>query len=170
MVRTGPLVDRNADCSLSGGTIDWGCFRLVTIRNRSIMVDFDCRRPLSEEEGEKKGEPGVWRCSPDPFFVRAICRPRDRLWAISSPTLGEETSPRMRRNEATLKPGLVIRVSWFNRTAVAALRRHRCRRHRCCCYCSRSRSGQLVASFLLLSAASFRSRSAPRLVSTHLYC
>ncbi|RWW51020.1 hypothetical protein BHE74_00042674, partial [Ensete ventricosum] len=68
---------------------------------------------------------------------------------------------------------------------VASLHRHHCgrwslppsllfaaiaavaRRRRC--HSSRSRSGQLVASFLLLSAASFSSRSTPRLVSTHLY-
>ncbi|RRT63870.1 hypothetical protein B296_00042344 [Ensete ventricosum] len=33
--------------SLSGGTTDWGCFRPVAARNRSIMVDFDYPRLLS---------------------------------------------------------------------------------------------------------------------------
>ncbi|RWW81962.1 hypothetical protein BHE74_00009608 [Ensete ventricosum] len=73
-VRTGPLAD-------------WGCFRPVTTKNRSVMVDFNLHQLLSggngrfrpsatdfgwyqprekEEEGEEKGEPGVWRYSLDP--------------------------------------------------------------------------------------------------------
>ncbi|RRT74530.1 hypothetical protein B296_00030959 [Ensete ventricosum] len=73
-VRTGPLVD-------------WGCFRPVTTKNRSVMVDFNLHQLLlggngrfrpsatdfgwyqlreKEEEGEEKGEPGVWRYSLDP--------------------------------------------------------------------------------------------------------
>ncbi|RWW38152.1 hypothetical protein BHE74_00056637 [Ensete ventricosum] len=61
-------VDWFADCSLSGGTIDWGCLLPVTARNKSVMVDFDRRRLLKgginlaaarekEEEEEEKGEP-----------------------------------------------------------------------------------------------------------------
>ncbi|RWW33914.1 hypothetical protein GW17_00001348 [Ensete ventricosum] len=77
-VCTGPPADRFADRLLPGGTVDWGCFRPVT-----IPVDFDCRRPISsgispgrekEEEGEEK--PGVAL-----LFPHAIRRPR----AISSP-------------------------------------------------------------------------------------
>ncbi|RWW35333.1 hypothetical protein BHE74_00059770 [Ensete ventricosum] len=96
--RIGPPVDRYTDRLLSGGIADWGYFLPVTTRNRSIMIDFDHRRPLSsdndrfrssladfgryqprekEEEGEERGEPGIWRCSPDPD-------PSSRLHEISS--------------------------------------------------------------------------------------
>ncbi|RZR71655.1 hypothetical protein BHM03_00006237 [Ensete ventricosum] len=37
------------DCSLLGGTVDWGCFRLVIARNRSVMVDFHRRRLVTDE-------------------------------------------------------------------------------------------------------------------------
>ncbi|RZR82731.1 hypothetical protein BHM03_00009220 [Ensete ventricosum] len=44
VVHTGLPVDRYMDCPLLGGTIDfWGCFRPVTTRNRSVMVDFNRR-------------------------------------------------------------------------------------------------------------------------------
>ncbi|RWW59118.1 hypothetical protein BHE74_00033961 [Ensete ventricosum] len=46
-VRTGPPADRNADRLLSGGTVDWGCFRFVTTQNQSVTVNFDHRRPLN---------------------------------------------------------------------------------------------------------------------------
>ncbi|RZR73873.1 hypothetical protein BHM03_00029082 [Ensete ventricosum] len=50
-VCTGPLADRYVDRSLSGDTTDWGCFRLVNIRNRPLPVDFDCRRSLLGRNG-----------------------------------------------------------------------------------------------------------------------
>ncbi|RRT51524.1 hypothetical protein B296_00051071 [Ensete ventricosum] len=75
MVHTDPLADRYVDRSLPSGTINWGCFRPVTTRNRSITIDFDHRRLLSggnnrfrpsaadisrgrekEEEGEEEEE------------------------------------------------------------------------------------------------------------------
>ncbi|RWV80421.1 hypothetical protein GW17_00058310, partial [Ensete ventricosum] len=108
-VHTGPLVDRNVDHPLPGGTANWGCFRLITTQNRLVKVDFDRRWSLSggngrfrlsaadfgryqprekEEEGEEeeeKGEHGVWCCSPDPF-ARVI----RHLRAISSPRTGRK--------------------------------------------------------------------------------
>ncbi|RZR80875.1 hypothetical protein BHM03_00006980 [Ensete ventricosum] len=54
------------DNFVQGNTIDWGCFRPVTARNRSVTVDFDCLHPLpsgigyGEKEGEarkKEGQP-----------------------------------------------------------------------------------------------------------------
>ncbi|RWW64675.1 hypothetical protein BHE74_00028066 [Ensete ventricosum] len=32
-----------------GGTVDWGSFLHITARNRSVTVDFDCRRPLPDK-------------------------------------------------------------------------------------------------------------------------
>ncbi|RRT85657.1 hypothetical protein B296_00007025 [Ensete ventricosum] len=64
--RTSLPTDRHADHPLLGDTIDWGCFRPVTTRNRLVTIDFDPRRPIlggisrgrdKEEEGEEK--PGV---------------------------------------------------------------------------------------------------------------
>ncbi|RRT81508.1 hypothetical protein B296_00011111 [Ensete ventricosum] len=76
------LTDRYADNPLPGCIADWGCFHLVTIRNRPVTIDFDHCQPLSgdngrfrqlailgsinrrwekEEEGEEK--PGVGHCS-----------------------------------------------------------------------------------------------------------
>ncbi|RZS13960.1 hypothetical protein BHM03_00045603, partial [Ensete ventricosum] len=45
-VCTSPLVGRYMDCPPPGCTIDWGCFRLIIVRNRSVTVDFDRCRPL----------------------------------------------------------------------------------------------------------------------------
>ncbi|RWW75942.1 hypothetical protein BHE74_00016031 [Ensete ventricosum] len=67
-VRTGPPVDRYVDRPLADSTFDWGCFRLVITRNRSVAIDFDRRRPLKgginlaaarekEDEEEEEGEP-----------------------------------------------------------------------------------------------------------------
>ncbi|RWW39455.1 hypothetical protein BHE74_00055213 [Ensete ventricosum] len=83
-VCTGLPVDRNADRSLPGGTVDWGCFRPVTTRNRPITLDFDRRLSLSGGNGRfrssvvdfrryhlrEKEEPGVRRYSPNPFARR----------------------------------------------------------------------------------------------------
>ncbi|RRT43858.1 hypothetical protein B296_00042687 [Ensete ventricosum] len=91
-VCTGLPVDRNADRSLPGGTVDWGCFRPVTTRNRPITLDFDRRLPLSGGNGrfrssvvdfmryqlrekEEKEEPGVRRYSPNPFARRRFLLP-----------------------------------------------------------------------------------------------
>ncbi|RZR88683.1 hypothetical protein BHM03_00016309 [Ensete ventricosum] len=47
----GPLADWYADRPLPGGTVDWGSFRPVTIRNQLAMVDFDHRWSLSGDNG-----------------------------------------------------------------------------------------------------------------------
>ncbi|RZR88657.1 hypothetical protein BHM03_00016277 [Ensete ventricosum] len=71
----GPPVDRYVDRPLSSGIADRGCFHLVTIRNRSVTINFNCHWSISsgisrgrekeeegeEEEGEEK--PRVRRCS-----------------------------------------------------------------------------------------------------------
>ncbi|RZR99446.1 hypothetical protein BHM03_00028996 [Ensete ventricosum] len=72
-VRTGPPVDRYADHPLPGGTVDQGCSRTITIQNRSVTIDFDCRRTLPggislaaawlwrgrRKKKEKEGEPCI---------------------------------------------------------------------------------------------------------------
>ncbi|RWV89527.1 hypothetical protein GW17_00048317, partial [Ensete ventricosum] len=67
---------------LPGGTVDWGCFRLVTTWNRLVTVDFDHRQLLSggndrfrlssvdfgwyqPREKEEEGEPRDPACSPN---------------------------------------------------------------------------------------------------------
>ncbi|RRT35483.1 hypothetical protein B296_00033217 [Ensete ventricosum] len=52
---------------LLGGTIDWGCFRSVTIGNRSVMVNFNRRQSIlgdinrgpRKKEEEEEEKPGV---------------------------------------------------------------------------------------------------------------
>ncbi|RWW04695.1 hypothetical protein GW17_00032068 [Ensete ventricosum] len=70
VVRIDPPVDRYVDRRLSGGTTDWGCFRPIITQNRSVIVDFDHRWPVSdvisrgkEKEEEGKEKPGVRYCS-----------------------------------------------------------------------------------------------------------
>ncbi|RWW57539.1 hypothetical protein BHE74_00035664, partial [Ensete ventricosum] len=83
-----------ADHPLSGDTTDWGGFRPITARNRSVTVDFDhCRllpgsisqgrRGRREEEIEEEGEPGdlvpLFLDDPDrspPSFTEMLPPPR----------------------------------------------------------------------------------------------
>ncbi|RWW49217.1 hypothetical protein BHE74_00044652 [Ensete ventricosum] len=81
------------------------------MRNRSVMIDFDCHQSLSGSIGRfrpssadfewyqsREGERRRGGKIHGVLFARAICRPR----AISSPARGEEKSLRVgRRNEAT---------------------------------------------------------------------
>ncbi|RRT52121.1 hypothetical protein B296_00044977 [Ensete ventricosum] len=102
-VHTSPLADRNADHPLLGSTADWGCFRLVTTRNRSVTVDFDggCYRAVRKKKREKNKE-NLESDAALPILIRhlrAISSPR----AGFLPTRGEESSTHVgRRNEVTL--------------------------------------------------------------------
>ncbi|RRT45314.1 hypothetical protein B296_00044900 [Ensete ventricosum] len=92
-VRAGSPVDWNADCPLPGGTVNWGCFRPATTRNRLVTVDFDRRRPISDgicRGRKKKREKKKKNLETDATLLILIHRPR----AISSPCAG-------RRNEVT---------------------------------------------------------------------
>ncbi|RWW35582.1 hypothetical protein BHE74_00059474 [Ensete ventricosum] len=116
VVHTGPPADRYTDHPLLGGIANWGCFHLVTTQNRPVMVDFDCRWLLSDDNSRfrpsvvdfgryqpREGERRIGRRrkrgrsrgrrktrSPVLLFARAIyCS-----WAISSPHAG-------RRNVST---------------------------------------------------------------------
>ncbi|RWW70943.1 hypothetical protein BHE74_00021345, partial [Ensete ventricosum] len=80
-VCTGPPADRFMDHPLLGGTIDRGCFRPVTTRNRMVTVDFDHRWSISgsislgRKKKEKKRENlEIRRYSPNPdlYFVSPI--------------------------------------------------------------------------------------------------
>ncbi|RWV92383.1 hypothetical protein GW17_00045251, partial [Ensete ventricosum] len=86
-----PPTDRYVDHPLSGGTYQFvsrsvrkppsiGQYHRLRLfspryhsklvgngRFRPSTVDFGRYQPMdNEEEGEEKGEPGAWRCSPDP--------------------------------------------------------------------------------------------------------
>ncbi|RWV97834.1 hypothetical protein GW17_00039352 [Ensete ventricosum] len=87
-------IKRYADHPLLGDTTDWGGFRPITARNRSVTVDFDhCRllpgsisqgrRGRREEEIEEEGEPGdlvpLFLDDPDrspPSFTEMLPPPR----------------------------------------------------------------------------------------------
>ncbi|RWW56259.1 hypothetical protein BHE74_00037037 [Ensete ventricosum] len=95
------------DRPLSDGTTDWGYFHLIIARNRSVMIDFDRRRPLSggisrgrRKKREKKRENlEIWCCCP---LTIPIGLPRGEEALARLPvenklrrSRGEETSPRI---------------------------------------------------------------------------
>ncbi|RRT80367.1 hypothetical protein B296_00012233 [Ensete ventricosum] len=84
-VHTGPPADQYTDRPLPGSTADWGCFRLVTTRNRPVTVDFGRCQPREGERIRGRRRRGRRKtCSPVLLFAHTICRPR----AISSPRAG----------------------------------------------------------------------------------
>ncbi|RWW05197.1 hypothetical protein GW17_00031544 [Ensete ventricosum] len=98
------VTERYTDRLLPGGAIDCGCFRPITTRNWLVMVDFDCRQPLSAVRGEEKGESGdpvlLFRSRSSPAGFLALCGENlRRSWGEenddSSPCAG--FSPRLRR-------------------------------------------------------------------------
>ncbi|RWW51883.1 hypothetical protein BHE74_00041730, partial [Ensete ventricosum] len=117
IARTGSSANRNADCPLSGGTADWGCFRSVTTRNRSVTIDFNCRWPLSSGNGrfdhcQSSGGNGRFRPSAADFMRYEGERRKGRTWnptllsrslrprAISSPYTGRRNvSPRVEKEQ-----------------------------------------------------------------------
>ncbi|RRT63954.1 hypothetical protein B296_00030714 [Ensete ventricosum] len=60
-VHTGPPTNRYTDRSLLGDTIDWACFHPITVRNRSVTVDFDHRHPLSLDAANEMSPPRLRR-------------------------------------------------------------------------------------------------------------
>ncbi|RZR75942.1 hypothetical protein BHM03_00000527 [Ensete ventricosum] len=88
-------IGRYVDCLLPGGTIDWGCFRHVTTRNRlvevdfdrhwllsAVTVDFDCWRPISIVSG--------------------------RFWAVSAEG-GRKKKREKKREKKNLESGVALR-------------------------------------------------------------